>query len=162
MTQTTTRRAATLLLASLALTIASCASNDNVARSLPDTGATLEGTIKVGSEPLHFAMVMVKSPSGVVSGKIGEDGKYKVSNVPIGDVQVGVNTSAAQGDFQAAMMQAGAMGGGADGKSGRKKVDVKMIHVKDQYVEPTSSGLKTTIKAGANTYDIELPAAAKK
>jgi hypothetical protein len=162
MTQSAIRRVATLFIASLAVTVASCGSSDNVARSLPDTGATLEGTIKVGTEQLHFAMVMVQSSSGVVSGKIGEDGKYKVSNVPLGDVQVGVNTSAAQGDFQTAMMQAGAMGGGADGKSGRKKVDVKMIHVKEQYVEPTASGLKTTIKAGANTYDIELPAAAKK
>jgi hypothetical protein len=152
-----------LLVAALALGVAACG-GENVPKAIPDSGATLEGTVKVGGEQLQFAMVMVKSANGVASGKIGEDGKYKVSNVPLGEVQIGVNTTAAQGEYQSAVMQAGAMTGAPDGggKTGRKKVDVKMIHVKEQYYEPTSSGLKTTVKAGANTYDIELPANARK
>jgi hypothetical protein len=163
MFRTTLRAGGPLLVAALSLSVVACG-GDNVPKALPDSGATLEGTVKVGGEQLQFALVMVKSSSGIASGKIGEDGRYKVSNVPVGEVQVGVNTSAAQGEYQTAVMQAGAMTGSpADGgKTGRKKVDVKMVHVKEQYYEPTSSGLKTTVKAGANTYDIELPANARK
>ena len=46
---------------------------------------------------------------------IDEDGTYKVSNVPVGEVTIGVNTAAAQGEFIQAQMQAGAMKGGTGG-----------------------------------------------
>jgi hypothetical protein len=156
----TTRIGGPLLVAALAVAVASCGSSDHVAKAIPDSGATLEGTVKAGTEQLHYALIMVKSPNGSASGKIDEDGRYKISNVPLGEVQVGVNTSAAQGDYQTDVMQAGAMTGGPEGKSGRKKVNVKMTHLKDKFFDPTTSGLKTTVKAGANTFDIELPAAA--
>ena len=150
-----------LLVATLTLGLAACG-GDNIPKALPDSGATLEGTVKVGGEQLQFAMISVKSANGVASGKIGEDGRYKVSNVPLGEVQIGVNTGAARGDYQTEVMRGGAMTGSPEGKAGRKKVDLKFVDVKEQYFEPTSSGLKTTVKAGTNTYDIELPATAKK
>lgn len=154
-------RLAALAVGAVALAVAACggdSSHKPVAMS--DTGATLEGTVKAGGEQLHYAMIMVKSAGGTASGKIDEEGRYKISNVPLGEVQVGVNTSAAQGDFTADQMRAGAMTGGPDGKAGRKRVNVKMIHLKEQYFDPASSGLKTTVQAGANTFDIVLPSSA--
>lgn len=155
-------RLAALAVGAVARAVAACGGDSShrpVAMS--DTGATLEGTVKAGSEQLHYAMIMVKSAGGTASGKIDEEGRYKISNVPLGEVQVGVNTSAAQGDFTADQMRAGAMtGGGEGGKAGRKRVNVKMIHLKEQYFDPASSGLKTTVNAGANTFDIVLPSSA--
>ncbi len=155
------RRLLPAFAAALAVLVAAC-ENASTPRANPDSGATLEGTVKVGAEELDFAMVTAYSGSGSSTGKIGDDGKYKLSNVPLGEVKITVNTNAAMGDYQQAQMQAGAMTGGGQGKSGRKKVNVQMIHVKEQYADPEKSGLKTTVNAGANTYNIELPASAKK
>jgi hypothetical protein len=147
--------------ATLIVSITACG-GENVPQARPDTGATLEGTVKVGNEQIHYAMITVRNASGSSSGKVDEDGNFKLTNVPLGEVQVAVNTSAGMGDFQAAQMRAGAMAGGPEGKTGRKKVNVQMINLKEQYFDPATSGLKTTVNAGANTYNIELPAAAKK
>src|SRR5438105_14102853 len=67
---------------------------------LPETGATLEGTVAYGGEKLEFALIIVQTANGSATGKIGEDGRYRVENVPLGEVMIGVNTSAARGDFQ--------------------------------------------------------------
>lgn len=154
------RRFVPVLTAGVAVLIASCG-GDNIPRAKPDSGATLEGTIKVGNDQVHFAMVTVRNASGSASGKLDEDGKFKISDVPLGEVQVGVNTSAAMGEYNAAVMQAGAMSGSPE-KAGRKKVNVQMINIKEQYFDPEKSGLKTTVNKGPNTFNIELPASAKK
>jgi hypothetical protein len=154
-------RLGTLVVAAVAAAVAACGKGDHVERANPDSGATLEGTVKVGNEEVQFAQITAKGAGGVATGSIGEDGKYTLKNVPVGEVLIGVNTAAAQGDYQSAVMAAGAMSGGPQGKSGRKKVDVKMVHLKDQYFDPDKSGLKTTVNKGPNTYNIELPASAK-
>jgi hypothetical protein len=154
------RRFVPVLSAGVAVFIASCG-GDNIPQAKPDSGATLEGTIKVGNDQVHFAMVTVRNASGSASGKLDEDVKYKISDVPLGEVQVGVNTSAAMGDYNAAMMKAGAMSGSPE-KAGRKKVNVQLINIKEQYFDPEKSGLKTTVNKGPNTFNIELPASAKK
>lgn len=161
MIRTSLRACGPLLAAALAVCVTACG-GDNIPKAIPESGATLEGTVKAGGEQLQFAMITVKSGNGTSTGKIGDDGRYKVTNVPVGEVQVAVNTSAAMGDYTSAAMGAGAMTGGPDGKTGRKKTEVKMIHLKEQYFDPATSGLKTTVNAGANTFDIELPAGARK
>src|SRR4051794_15988129 len=89
---------------------------------LPQTGATLEGTITYGTEPVHYAQVMVSGGGQAVTGKVGEDGRYKVENAPLGEVTVAVNTKAAMGDFQVRARQAG-VDKGPDGK-GKAAVSV--------------------------------------
>lgn len=154
------RRLLPVLAAGVAVLLASCG-GDNIPQAKPDSGATLEGTIKVGNDQVYFAMVTVRNASGSASGKLDEDGKFKIADVPLGEVQVAVNTSAAMGEYNAAVMRAGAMSGSPD-KAGRKKVNVQMINIKEQYFDPEKSGLKTTVNKGPNTFDIELPASAKK
>ena len=123
---------------------------------LPETGATLEGTIKYGDEQLQFAMILVRTAGGSATGRIGEDGRYRVENVPLGEVMIGVNTAAATGEFQSKMMGAGVYKG-PEAKGKGRVVGVKFIPIPEKYYNPETSNLKTTISKGTNTFDIVIP-----
>ena len=154
-----TRWVATSLVAAVAACLTACGDNSHIAVALPDTGATLQGTVKYGGEEVQYALVVVQTADGkTAAGMIGEDGHFHIVNAPVGEVKVGVNTTAARGAFQTAIMQAGAMTGSPDGgKTGRKKVNLKFVDVPAKYIEPGNTGLTTTIKKGENTYDVVLP-----
>ena len=110
--------------AALALATASCGKFTREER-LPDSGATLEGTVQFGGEPVQFAMILVQTQNGSATGRIGDDGRYRVENVPLGDVKVGVNTAAAQGEFQSKMMSArGLQGAGGQGAGASERAQV--------------------------------------
>lgn len=139
------------LIAVTILFVSSCGQKEI---TLPETGATLTGTIKSGDEPVQFALVIVEGGGKSATGKVGDDGRYLVTNAPLGEVSVAVNTDAATGDFQSAAMSAGAYKG-PDAK-GKKKVDVKFVKVPTKYSAIATSGLKTTVAVGSNTFDIAL------
>jgi hypothetical protein len=83
-----------------------------------------------------------------MTGRIEEDGKYRVANVPLGEVKIGVNTMAAQGEYQSKSRSAAL---------DKSKPAPKFINVPAKYFDPDSSGLRTTISKGTNTYNIEIP-----
>lgn len=131
-----------------------CGSNAPVA--LPETGATLVGTIKYGSEELQYSNVIVRSgEKGVALGLILEDGRYRVENVPLGEVKVGVMPKASYGRFMSDSMAGGAYKG-PDGK-GRGKVNLRFIDIPEKFYDPDQSGITTTINRGENTFDIVIP-----
>jgi hypothetical protein len=145
-------RACALAVPLLVLLPTSCSvREDRVAES----GATLEGVITFNGEPVQFAMIIVRSDAGSVSGKVGEDGRYKVENVPLGEVMVGVNTDAGQGEYQSKMMNAANKGPGVKYKG--KVFGLKFVSVPKKYHDPGTSGFKTTVAKGTNTYDIDVP-----
>jgi len=146
-------RAAAIVLTLLALTTTSCGPRQE---RLAESGASLEGTIKYGGEPLQFALVLVQTAKGAATGRIGEDGRYRVENVPLGEVMIGVNTAAAQGEFQSKAMAAG-LNKGPEGKGKGKIVGPKFIQIPVKYYSPDTSDLKTTIVKGTNTFDIDIP-----
>jgi hypothetical protein len=123
----------------------SCAARE---ARLPETGATLEGTVTYGGEKLQFAMILVQTADASATGRIGDDGRYRVENVPVGEVMIGVNTSAARGDYQSKIMAAGQV---------KPATPPKFIDVPEKYFDPEKSGVKTTVTKGANTYDIVIP-----
>jgi hypothetical protein len=45
---------------------------------------------------------------------------------------------------------------GPEGKPGRRKAAPKFLTVPTKYFDPATSGLKTTINKGINTYDIVI------
>jgi hypothetical protein len=141
-------------LASVSLFTA-CASNAPVA--LPETGATLTGTVAHKGKPVHFAMIIVQSVSGgtPATGNINPEGNYLVQNVPLGDVKVAVNTDAGQGDLMTARMQGGEYQG-PDGKK-KKRVSLDFLPVPKKFHTPDTSTITTTIKGGSNTFDIDVP-----
>jgi hypothetical protein len=123
---------------------------------LPETGASLEGTIKYRGEQVHFAEVRVISETAMGIGSVGEDGRYKVENCPIGAVRVAVDSNAAKGDHTSLSMSGRYRGPKGEGKVGGGRLP-NFVNIDPKYAEPDTSGLGTTIQAGANTYDIVIP-----
>jgi len=145
------RRGNSRLLSSLAfagMTFLICSCGEKGA-SIAQTGASLEGTVHYGDEPIHFALIIAQSPSGSATSSVDEEGRYHMSNVPLGEVNIAVNTKAGQGDFMTKTMNAGA--------SKKGKVNWKYLQVPDKFQDPNTTTLKTTINKGSNTYDIKVP-----
>jgi hypothetical protein len=112
--------------------------------TLPETGATLEGTVTYGGEKVLVAMVIAAPTDGKpgAQGVIGEDGRYKIENCPLGEVNLAVNVKAGEG-----MLRGRQMAGG--------KIP-KIVSVPDKYGEPKTAGITTTVNKGENVYNIEI------
>jgi hypothetical protein len=111
---------------------------------IPETGASLEGTVTYGKAKLEAALIIVVGEKGSATGTI-ENGRYKVLNAPVGKVTIGVNTEAAKSELKGKMMA-----------PGPKPPMPKLIDVPARYFDPTKSGIETTINKGDNTYDIVI------
>src|SRR5262245_55650180 len=94
------RRGAPLLVA-CCFVLASC--GERGAR-LPETGATLEGTVTYGKDKVPVALVIVQGEKSSASGSVSEDGRYRIENVPLGQVKIGVNTEAGKGQLMSKTM----------------------------------------------------------
>lgn len=151
MRRVVTRAFSATVLAGLILTLSACGEKGS---SVPKTGASLEGSVHYGDELIQFALVIVTMKNSSESGSIGDDGKYRITNVPLGEVSVAVNTTAGKGDFMTKNMS-GAYKGPQE-KLG-KKVNLKYTEVPKEYHDPATTPLKTTIVAGPNTFDIKIP-----
>jgi hypothetical protein len=114
----------------------------------PETGATLEGTVTFGKEKVGAALVIAQNDSGSATGFVGDDGRFHLDNVPLGEVSLGVNTDAGKGQ---------AMGKLNAASQGKPKAPPKIVDVPKRFFEPAKSGIKTTISKGSNTYDIVIP-----
>jgi hypothetical protein len=140
------------------LLVSACSLNGSY-ETVPDTGATLTGTVKYNNQPVTAGLVMAESkntdgrPAGT-SAQIGPDGRFLLTNVPLGEVALGVNTMAAKAQVigQAYAKNAAAA---ANGKS--QKVETsKFVDVPTKYADPLKSPIKTTIQPGDNKFDIVL------
>jgi hypothetical protein len=114
----------------------------------PETGATLEGTVAYGKDQVGAALVIAQNATGSATGFVDDDGRYRLQNVPLGEVNIAVNTEAGKGQ---------AMGKFMAQAEGKAKGAPKIVDVPAKYADPATSGLKTTINKGANTLDIVVP-----
>ncbi len=137
---------ARLALLGLGLLLAGCSAGGGGVK-YPETGATLEGTVTYGGEKVEVALIIVQNADGSATGFVDDNGHYKVENVPLGEVNIGVSTEAGKGAAMGRMMAK------AQGKAGSAP---KIIDVPSRYAEPSQSGIKTTIQKGPNTYDINI------
>jgi hypothetical protein len=137
------QRAVPLTAVSLVILVASC---DIGPRRLPETGATLEGTVTYGPDKVLVAMIIAQGDSGSSTEFIGEDGHYKLQNVPLGEVRLGVNVGAGKGQLMSKQMD----------PANKGKLP-KVTEVPAKYYDPTTSGIKTAISKGENTYNIVIP-----
>jgi hypothetical protein len=132
------------IFAGMAFLLCSCGEKGE---SVPQTGATLDGTVQYGDEPVHFALVIAVGQVGAsAQGRISEDGHYHLDNVPLGEVKISVNTPAGEGDWRTYSMNPANKGGGK-----------KRIQVPEKYYKPETTTLKTNINKGPNTYEIKIP-----
>jgi hypothetical protein len=135
-----------LAIAGLGLVLAGCPPRG---RRLPETGATLEGTVTYGTTKVEVGLVIVQGEGAASTAFIGEDGRYKVENVPLGTVHLAVNTEAGKGELMSKTMAR---------SQGKAAVPLpKVIGVPARYADPTTSGITTTISKGENKYDIVIP-----
>ncbi len=142
------RRLRLLTVSALCLFSLSCAGARY--EPLPETGATLEGTVSYGKERVAAALIVVAGETASAQGMVGEDGRYKLTNVPLGEVTIAVNTAAAKG-----MMMGKAITPSQDRKG--KAAVPKIVDVPAKYFDPSKSGIRTTVRKGDNTFDIVVP-----
>ena len=118
-------------------------------KELPESGATLEGTVTYGSDKVPAALIIVQGAEGSAQGNADDDGHFKLDNVPLGEVNVAVNTEAGKGMMRGRQMAAA---------QGKQKVSLpRLVDVPRRYADPTSSGIKTNIEKGPNSFNIDIP-----
>ena len=116
---------------------------------LPESGATLEGTVTYGPAKVPCALIIVQGTDAAATGFSDDNGHYKIENVPLGEVRIAVNTEAGKGQMMSRNM---ARSAGKQQGPLPKLVDVPM-----RYTDPNSSGITTSIEKGENTFPIEIP-----
>jgi hypothetical protein len=114
----------------------------------PETGATLEGTVSYGKEPVGAALVIAQNDSGSATAFVDGNGRYKLANVPLGEVNLAVNTDAGKGQ---------AMGQFMAQSQGKGKGAPRIVDVPGKFADPARSGIKTTVNKGENKFDIVIP-----
>ena len=137
---------ALLALLGLGLLLAGCSRYSEV--RYPETGATLEGTVSYGKDRVGAALVIAQNSTGAATAFVDGDGRYKLTNVRLGEVSIGVNTEAGKGQ---------AMGKAMAAAQGKAKGPPRIIDVPSRFADPSTSGIKTTIKEGANVFNIVIP-----
>jgi hypothetical protein len=114
----------------------------------PDSGATLEGTVTYAGQTIRVALIIAQGEKDYVQAFMTDDGRYKIVNAPLGEVKLAVNTAAGRGVMIGRQMAA------SRGKGTGPLPSV--IDVPAKYGDPNTSGIKTTINPGANTFDIVI------
>jgi hypothetical protein len=116
-------------------------------RRLPESGATLEGTVTYGGVKVPAALVIAEGDGPAATAWVDEDGHFKLENVPLGEVRIGVNTQAGEGRRRGMAMAR------SQGKGGPLP---DVVHVPTRYFTPAESGITTTINQGANKFDVAI------
>lgn len=141
-----------LLILLSALSFTGCG---QVAHEIPDTGATLEGSVTLNGTPIPLALIIVRSENATADFVVREEGKYKVPSVPLGLVKIGVDTEAMRGEVISRNMASAYKG--PDGKMKEEQAKkLKFVPVPAKYADPETSGLEFEIKKGSNTFNIIL------
>src|SRR5687767_1429206 len=134
-----------LALLGLAFLQVSCGPTEIV---YPETGATLEGTVTYGKDQVAAALVIAQNDTGSATAFVDDDGRYRMQNVPLGEINLAVNTDAGKGQ---------AMGKAMAQSQGRAKGPTNLIDVPEKYADPAKSAIKTTINKGTNEFNIVIP-----
>jgi len=126
--------------------------------------AEVTGRVLYDGKPLPGGLVNFVTVKGAFanSGVIDENGNYSIKS-PVGEVEIGVSNKMLEhgGDAvknkEEAVKSARKEKGGAGGRG--PLVKGRFVNIPEKYYDPTTSGLKYTVKPGAQTHDIELSSA---
>src|SRR5262245_21730356 len=116
--------------------------------SYPESGATLTGTVSYGKDRVSAALVVAQNETGCATGFVDDDGRFKLANVPLGEVGIGINTKAGKGMALGKLMAQ---------SQGKARGAPRIVEVPDKYADPVKSGIKTTISKGENEFDVVIP-----
>lgn len=147
--------------------------------SNPAAPASISGSVTLNGKPLPGGSVSFFTQAGSTgyTASIGTDGTYSISDVPMGELIVCVETESANptqpgttggskdaqryqqmmGDRrqQAGGPAGGGGGGGAAGAAGADKA-ANYVKIDKKFAKPQTSPLTYTAKNGRNVYNIEL------
>lgn len=123
--------------------------------------AEVSGKVLFQGKPLPGGRVNFLAINGgfASSADIDENGNYQI-NAPVGDVEIAVTNQMLKAKTEPkkgslAPKEAEAKQKEADGKKHRSPKG-RYVRIPRQYEDPHASGLKYTVKRGAQTHDIEL------
>ena len=126
--------------------------------------AEVSGKVLFQGKPLPGGVVNFVSVNGgfASTGTIDENGNYEIKS-PVGEVQIGVSNKmlrpgntkkdGGQKKDNAAREEKSAVR-----NVGKGVLKGRYVPIDTSYYDPASSGLTFTVKPGAQTHDIELPA----
>jgi hypothetical protein len=128
--------------------------------------AEVTGKVLYQGKPLPGGTVSFVAVNGAFAftGAIDENGQYEVK-APVGEVMIGVDnrmlrSGPTQGDGSKEVKTLRQKMEGEDQKDQPSKGRLKgrYVAIPKSYTDPTTSGLKYTVKLGPQTHDIELSA----
>jgi hypothetical protein len=107
--------------------------------------------VTYGGQKVAVALVIAQGADRGATAFVGDDGHYKLTNVALGEVNLAVNTAAGKGQLMSRAMAQ------SRGKNKGQGPLPRVIEVPAKFADPTTSGIKTTINPGPNTFDIVIP-----
>ena len=147
------------VLALALLTVAGCTKN-------PNAPAQISGVVKYKGQPLPGGTLVFHDSEGkAYSAPIQQDGKYDLTDVPVGEMKVTVeteslnpaNTQPTYGGQRAAKMgMADYNPPGAPPRPGTEEKKAQYVKIPEKYNNVNSSGLTATLKKGKNSKDFDL------
>jgi hypothetical protein len=129
----------------LALCPAGCRDGSN---RLPESGATLAGKVTYDGKKVPGALIIAAGDGEFPAAQAfaNDEGQYKLVNVPLGEVRIGVNTKAGEEAMQGRRM---AQGKGAPPLPTPNPVPARFHNPSD--------AITTTVHEGENKFDIVVP-----
>jgi hypothetical protein len=120
---------------------------------------TVTGFVKYKDKIVKGGTVTFVAKGGASgSSPIAEDGSYTVSNIPVGDVQITVETASMKPSGMDVGHKykppPGAPPEAAAGMGGKSKD--RYVQIPDSYNNPSTSGLTYTVKSGNQEFPIDL------
>lgn len=114
---------------------------------------TVSGKVAYQGKPLPSGFVTFVPEKGTpVHADIQSDGSYRIENVPIGPVKIGVQPKSAQNTLQSFPMPRNPK----DYGKLQAVMTKKETQIPPQYADPNKSGLTYTVRQGQQQYDIAL------
>ena len=123
--------------------------------------AEVTGRVLYEGNPLPGGVVNFVTIKGAFAntGIIDENGNYQIKS-PVGEVQIGVSNKMLEREApkpkEDAVKSARQEKGGGGGRA--PLVKGRFVNIPPKYYDAATSGLKYTVKLGAQTHDIELSA----
>jgi hypothetical protein len=106
---------------------------------------TVSGIVKFGGQPLTQGLVTFVGPNGQSgSARIQADGRYAVTNAPLGDNKIAVSMPPPEGTANPSALKNGPAG------------EAQQFQLPEHFADPNRSGLSVNVKKGMQIHHIEL------
>lgn len=154
-----TRRQILFTLAVFPLALAGCTKN-------PNAPAQISGVVKYKGQPLPGGTIVFHDSEGkAYSAPIQQDGKYQLTDIPVGEMKVTVETESVNpskkqptygGQRAAKMGMSNYNPPGAPPRPSEEDKKAQYVKIPDKYSNASTSGLSATLGKGKNTKDFDL------